>query len=117
MRRVVALSRPAFEASVLPVLRTTCVACHQPIGSSGAAQTSPSFTRNRYVLTGNAEGDYNVTLTMITDTCNAASNALLARPSTLPHPAGAVTQTAAVLPADSAGYSAIARWIGTGCAR
>lgn len=117
VRRVVALSRSAFEASVLPVLRTSCVGCHQPIGSSGAAQTSPSLTRNRYVLTGNAEGDYNVTLTMVTDTCNAASNALLARPSTVPHPAGAVTQTVPVLAAGSAGYSAIASWIGSGCAR
>jgi hypothetical protein len=52
---------------------------------------------------------------MISDTCNATSNALLARPSTVPHPAGAVGQTAAVLPAGSAGYTTIANWISSGC--
>ena len=78
-----------FEANVLPVLRTSCVGCHQPTGNSGESQTGQSFLRNRYVLTGNAEGDYNVTLTMVTDTCNAAANPLLRRPSTVPHPGGA----------------------------
>jgi Hydrazine synthase alpha subunit middle domain len=115
VRRVVALSRTAFEASVLPVLKSTCVACHQPVGSSGAAQTTPSFKRNRFVLTGNPEGDYNVTLTMVTDTCNAAANALLKRPSTVPHPAGAIGQTTPVLTPTSAGYAAISSWISSGC--
>ncbi|MGB3429121.1 MAG: hypothetical protein WBA53_13210, partial [Burkholderiaceae bacterium] len=68
-----------------------------------------------YILTGDPEGDYNVTLTMVSNTCNAASNALLERPSTVPHPAGAVGHTAAVLPATSAGYVAIANWIRAGC--
>jgi hypothetical protein len=115
VRTVTALSRSAFDASVYPVIQANCVACHQPTGNAGAAQSGQSYLRNRYVLTGDAEGDYNVTLTMISNACNAASNALLARPSTLPHPAGAVGQTTAVLPAGSAGYNAIARWISTGC--
>ncbi len=115
VKRVVALSRTTFEASVLPVLKTRCVACHQPVGSSGAAQTSTSFKRNRFVLTGNPEGDYNVTLTMVTDTCNASSNALLLRPSTVPHPAGAIGQSTAVLPAGSAGYTALSSWVSSGC--
>ena len=113
VRRVAALSQATFEASVLPVLRTNCVACHQPSGNAGAAQTTQSFARSRFVLTGNAEGDYNVSLTMIGDTCNAASNPLLRRPSTVPHPAG---QTTAVLPPSSAGYTAISTWISSGCA-
>jgi hypothetical protein len=116
VKRVAALSRSAFEASVLPVLQASCVACHQPTGNAGAAQTTTTFKRNRFVLTGNPEGDYNVTLTMVTDTCNAAANALLARPSTLPHPAGAIGQTIPVLPPASAGYAAIASWISSGCA-
>ena len=115
VKRVVGLSRTTFEASVLPVLKTRCVACHQPVGSSGAAQTSTSFKRNRFVLTGNPEGDYNVTLTMVTDTCNASSNALLLRPSTVPHPAGAIGQSTAVLPAGSAGYTALSSWVSSGC--
>jgi hypothetical protein len=97
------------------VLRSACVACHQPTGSSGAAQSGSSFLRNRYVLTGDAEGDYNVTLTMVSDTCNPASNALLARPSTVPHPAALTGQASPVLPAGSSGYAAIASWIARGC--
>ena len=115
VRTAAALSRSAFEASVYPVIQANCVACHQPTGNAGAAQSGQSYLRNRYVLTGDAEGDYNVTLTMVSNACNAASNALLARPSALPHPAGAVGQTAAVLPAGSAGYNAVAAWISSGC--
>ena len=115
VRTVTALSRTAFDASVYPVLQANCVSCHQPTGNAGASQTGQSFLRNRYVLTGDGDGDYNVTLTMISNACNAASNALLARPSTVPHPAGAIGQTAAVLPAASAGYNAIATWISSGC--
>ena len=67
------------------------------------------------MLTGSAEGDYNVTLSMISDTCNAASNYLLSRPSTVPHPIGNSGQLSALLPLGSANYNAIAAWIGTGC--
>jgi hypothetical protein len=115
VRRVAALSQASFEANVLPVLRTNCVACHQPGGNAGAAQTTPTFARSRFVLTGNPEGDYNVSLTLVTDTCNAASNPLLRRPSTAPHPAGATGQTTALLPPSSAGYTAISAWISSGC--
>ena len=47
-----------------------------------------SFQGNRFVLTGSPEGDFNVTLTMISDTCNPASNYLLSRPSTAAAPVG-----------------------------
>ena len=114
VRRVAALSRSVFEVQVMPVLQGNCVGCHQPTGSSGAGATS-SFSRNRFVLTGSPEGDFNVTLGMVTDTCNAAANPLLRRPSTAPHPDGAVGQAAAVLPAGSAGYTTIANWIAAGC--
>jgi mono/diheme cytochrome c family protein len=118
VRTATPLSRSAFDATVYPVIRANCVVCHQPTGNSGAVQTGQSYLRNRYILTGDAEGDYNVTLTMISNACNAstvAMNALLQRPSTVPHPAGAVGQTAAVLPTGSAGYNAIATWISSGC--
>jgi mono/diheme cytochrome c family protein len=115
VRRVAALSEASFLTNVQPVLQASCAGCHQPTGSSGAAQTSQSFLRNRFVLTGSPEGDYNVTLTMVTDTCNSAANALLVRPSTVPHPAGAVGQATPVLAPASAGYAAIARWISSGC--
>ncbi len=113
--QVAGLSEDTFVASVYPILQATCASCHQPNGNSGAAQTTTSFTGNRYVLAGSEEGDYNVTLTMINDVCNVAANPLLARPSTIPHPSGATGQTTAVLPVSSANYTTIANWIATGC--
>jgi hypothetical protein len=113
--RVSTLSQQTFATQVQPILRAQCAMCHQPGGTDGTA-TGQSFLRNRFVLTGSLEGDYNVTLSMISNTCQPASNYLLSRPSTVPHPAGATGQTTAVLPAGSAGYSTIAAWIRTGCA-
>ena len=116
VRKIATLSQATFEAQVFPVLRSTCAAaCHQAIGSDKTTAAGSSFRQNRFVLTGSAEGDYNVTLSLISDTCNAASNYLLSRPSTVPHPAGAIGQRSAVLPVGSANYRAIAGWIGSGC--
>ncbi len=115
VRAVANLSQASFEAKVLPILKSTCASgCHQALGSD-ATPAGKDFRQNRFVLTGSPEGDYNVTLSMISDTCNATSNYLLSRPSTVPHPAGANGQTKAVLPVASAKYSAIASWIATGC--
>jgi hypothetical protein len=114
-KRATALSRATFDSAVHPVLKAQCVACHQPAGSSGAAQTGSSFARSRFVLTGSPMGDYNVTLSMISNTCTLNSNALIVRPSTAPHPSGAAAGTTP-LPAGSAGYTAIANWITSGCA-
>jgi hypothetical protein len=113
--RATALSQATFQSQVLPVLQANCVACHQPAGNSGTAQTPVSFRDDRFVLTGDVRGDFNVTLTMISNTCTPASNYLLSRPSTIPHPAAATGQTTAVLPVGSAGYTAIANWILSGC--
>ena len=115
VRAVTALSQATFEAQVFPILRTTCAAgCHQAIGSTNTP-AGTSFRQNRFVLTGDPEGDYGVTLSMISNTCsNIANNYLLQRPSTVPHPAGAVGQTSAVLPVGSADYNKILAWIATG---
>ncbi len=116
VRTVTTLSQASFVAEVQPVLRATCAAsCHQAIGSDVTVPVGASFRQNRFVLTGSAEGDFGATLSMISNTCSPASNLLLARPSTVPHPAGAVAQVAAVLPAGSAGYNAISAWILRGC--
>ncbi len=119
VRAVATLTQAGFEARVMPVLNASCVGCHQPTGNSGAGGpnggTGTSYLRNRFVLTGDPSGDFNVTLTMISSTCNAASNPLLLKPSSVPHPAGATAQATAVLPAGSAGFNAIASWITTGC--
>lgn len=110
VRTLTGLSVATFEAQVYPILNNACASCHQAGLSPGG-----NFRGNRYVLTGDAEGDFNVTLTMINNTCNAAANPLLSRPSTAPHPAGATGQATPLLPPGSAGYNAIAAWIATGC--
>lgn len=116
VRTVTALSQASFETQVMPVLQASCAsACHQAIGSDLVAGNGGSFRENRYVLTGSVEGDYGATLAMISNTCQPAQNSLLARPSTLPHPAGAAGQAAPPLPVGSAGYTAILNWIATGC--
>ena len=117
VRMVSGLSQATFEAQVFPILRSTCAAgCHQAIGSSNSA-TPPgtSFRDNRFVLTGDPDGDYNVTLSMISNACNPASNYLLKKPSTAPHPVGAVGVTTAVLPVGGANYTRLANWIAGGC--
>ncbi|MBL8330418.1 MAG: PD40 domain-containing protein [Rubrivivax sp.] len=115
VRSVTGLSEASFASEVLPVLRANCAsACHQAVGTN-AAPSGASFRENRFVLTGDATGDYGATLSMINDTCNPGANPLLRRPSTAPHPQGAAG-AAAVLPAGSAGYQAIAGWISRGCA-
>lgn len=112
VRTVSVLSQASFTTEVFPVLQTTCArGCHQAVGDDAGT----SFRGNRLVLTGDPEGDFNVALTLVTDTCNPSANALLQRPSTVPHPAGAVGQTTPVLAQGSPGYSAIAGWIATGC--
>jgi hypothetical protein len=112
---VATLNQATFEAQVYPILRTACAAsCHQAIGST-ATPAGTAFAQNRFVLTGDPVGDFAVTLTMISDTCHPASNFLLSRPSTVPHPAGATGQTVPPLAAGSAGYNTIAAWIQTGC--
>ena len=110
---VAPLSQETFEAQVLPILTSTCAAsCHQAGGVGSTVAPGTSFLGNRFVLTGSPEGDYGVTLSMISDTCTPASNFLLMRPSTNPHPSGG---TAAVLPVGSANYNAISAWIASGC--
>ncbi len=113
--RLSTLSESVFRNSVQPILSTSCAGCHQPGGNAGASQTSGSFSRNRFVLTGSPEGDFNVTLSMVSDACTPTSNYLLSRPSTVPHPAGALGQTAAVLPIGSTNYNTIRNWIQAGC--
>lgn len=116
VRTVTALSQQSFEAQVLPIMRTTCAAgCHQAIGSTNIA-AGTNFRDNRLVLTGDPEGDYNVTLSMITNVCSPDANALLIRPSTAPHPAGALGQTTPPLPMGSPNYNALRSWIASGCA-
>jgi hypothetical protein len=119
VRTITGLDMDVFAKDVLPILTSTCAAaCHQGVGSSmtGAPAIGTSFTNNRFVLMGDAQGDYGVTLSMISNACNPASNYLLSKPSTVPHPSTRATpQTTAILPVGSANYNTIANWIATGC--
>lgn len=116
VRTVTSLSQVSFASTVLPILSSNCAtSCHQAVGNNPAAAPGASFRENRLVLTGDVEGDFNVTLSMISNTCDPGSNFLLTKPSTVPHPAGAIGQTTAVLPVGSVGYTAIANWIQSGC--
>ncbi|MEP7298447.1 MAG: hypothetical protein ABI702_19865 [Burkholderiales bacterium] len=116
MRVVAALDQKSFETAVFPILQSTCAAsCHMALGSTATGvPAGTSFRNNRFVLTGDVEGDYNVTLTMVTNTCTPSASYLLSKPSTNPHPTGAVGG-AAVLPVGSANYTAISNWIKGGC--
>ena len=114
-RVVPTLDEDSFAASVYPILQSTCAGCHQARGSDNKPTGATSFTDNRFVLTGDPEGDWGVTMTMVSDTCHPPVDYLLARPSTIPHPDAATSQTTAVLPANSANYATIASWIAAGC--
>jgi hypothetical protein len=112
------LSESGFEDSVHPVLMDQCAACHQPFGGLGipGEPENPDFSPNRFVLTGNIEGDLNVSLSMVDDVCNPESSYLLYYPSaegpgTPPHP---LVSGRPVLRAGEAGYEAIRAWIAAG---
>jgi hypothetical protein len=106
------VNQATFESQVHPILMSTCAASCHMAGNSSSTPAGTSFRGNRFVLTGSAEGDFNVTLSMISDTCNPASNYLLSRPSTSPHPSGG---SAAVLPVGGTAYNTIRSWIASGC--
>jgi hypothetical protein len=104
VRTVSGLSQEIFLSQVQPIFRSTCASCHQ----AGVGR--------RFVLTGSEEGDFNVTLSLINNTCTPGSNPLLALPSTVPHPSGDLAQTTALLPVGGTAYNTIANWISRGCA-
>ncbi|MET0384042.1 MAG: hypothetical protein ABW032_11530, partial [Burkholderiaceae bacterium] len=109
------LDETTFAASVYPILDATCSACHVAHGSTNAPTAATSFHDNRYVMTGDPDGDFGATLAMISDTCHPPIDHLLAKPSTIPHPNAATAQAVAVLPAAGASYATIADWISGGC--
>lgn len=94
IRGVSGLSEAVFEEDVHPILLNQCASCHEPFSSEGASvdTANPASSTNNFVLTGALEGDYNVTLTMVSNVCEPAENALLQRPTsdetseTTPHP-------------------------------
>jgi hypothetical protein len=118
LRGVTGLSESAFNSTVHPILLNRCSSCHQAVGLPGSGGTvpNPGFVGKRFVLTGQAEGDFNVTLSMISNVANPGSNALLRRPaSTGTNPThGVAIGGGAVLPATDPDYRTICNWIQSG---
>ncbi len=123
------LSESVFAATVHPVLMEQCASCHQPFGNTGTASLpdeplNVGFSSSRYVLTGNIEGDFNVSVTMVADVCDPAGNALLRRPTSTeaddpPHPRIGVDPAdpasgTPVLSPDQPEWQAIFDWIAAG---
>ncbi len=114
---VAGLSQAAFTASVHPLLMSDCAGCHQAFGSIDGVPDlnaqNPGFSANRFVLTGNPDGDFNVTSAQVNDVCDAAASALVSRPASMeadnpPHPS---VMGAPVLAMGGAGYATLLAWI------
>ncbi len=125
----VGVSQAQFNASVHPRLMADCQSCHMP-GEDSDNNTNASSGHNRFVLTGNPVGDFNVTVAMINDLCTPVNNDLLRRPVSdnvapnLAHPqvlvdpdnpAGA-TQPVLVDTSPNSTYGVILNWISMGAA-
>ncbi|MFQ5936516.1 MAG: hypothetical protein ACE5LB_08920, partial [Acidiferrobacterales bacterium] len=124
-RGVTGLSETTFTNSVHPILMSRCASCHQAFGTADNGSPNPNdplpgFVGNRFVLTGNQEGDFNVTLSMVNSVCTPSASHLLSRPAssgtnpTHPplDPAAALPQP--ILPAGDPDYQTIFSWIAVG---
>lgn len=121
LRGVEGVSETVFNNDIHQRIMTRCGSCHQAVGSDGSPL--PGFVGNRYVLTDNAEGDFNVTLTMLNDVCNPDNSYLLSRPlsnALAPNPVHGLVNGLPVFanPGSDPDYQAIYSWIaaaGTSC--
>jgi len=111
------LSESVFNASVHPILMRDCAGCHQAFGGNGATgAANQAFTgRNRFVLTGNQEGDYNITTTMVSDVSSPATSNLLTKPTSTvssihPQISDGLGGTKAVM-SSGTDYDTISNWI------
>lgn len=122
-RGVTGLSLSAFHTAsttdrdVHAALLDRCGSCHRAVGQSGTAGTpNAALVGSRFVLTGATEGDFNVTLSMLSDVTNPPLNALLSRPAsagTSPTH-GTLPGGGAILPAGDSDYNLICNWIRAG---
>ena len=132
----VGVSQSLFNSTVHSKLIADCQVCHSPNNDGGVGlgatqvnnSTNPSSGQNRFVLTGNPAGDFNVTVAMINDLCTPANNDLLLRPISngvapnLPHPQilvnpnnpGGATQPVLTSTSPNSTYGVILNWISMG---
>ena len=125
----VGVSQAQFNSTVHPRLMADCQSCHKPSEDSNNS-ANPSSGQNRFVLTGNAAGDFNVTVAMINDLCTPVNNDLLRRAISdniapnLPHPQilvnpnnpGGATQPVLTSTSPNSTYGVILNWISMGAA-
>lgn len=117
LRGVTGLSESVFNSTVHPILLNRCSTCHQAVGLPGTGGTTPNpgFVGRRYVLTGQPEGDFNVTLSMISNVANPGANDLLRRPASdgvSPNPLhGLAVGGGPVMPVGDPDYQCIVNWI------
>lgn len=134
----VGVSQSLFNSTVHSRIVSDCQGCHAPNNNGGNGtgpgqannSASPSSGHNRFVLTGNPTGDFNVTVAMINDLCTPANNDLLLRPISdnvapnLPHPQllvnpnnpGGATQPVLTDTSPNSTYGVILNWISMGAA-
>ena len=83
------VSRSVFNDEIHPILQAECMSCHAAEGFGGdstidleefADENEEDHEFNRFVLTGNQTGDFNVTRAMINNLCDPPNNGLLLRP-------------------------------------
>jgi hypothetical protein len=125
LRGVSGMDQAVFDNSIHAILLNRCGSCHQPVGVAGTTTgtTNTGFVGRRFVLTGDPEGDFNVTLSMVGDVCQPAQSELLRRPaSTGTNPTHGVTPSGGPIlsttPTPDPDYVAIYNWIsaaGTTC--
>lgn len=124
---ITGLDTTVFTEAVHPILVNRCAGCHQPfVIADGQSSANANFVGNRFILTGNAAGDLNVTIGMINDLAHPANSYLLTRPTSnnvSPNPIHPQTTNASGLqapilspdnPADAtvpADYQTIYDWI------
>jgi cytochrome c553 len=106
-------SLTTFTNTVHTPLLARCGTCHNAVGSNGQPPTFNAGinNNNRYVLTGNTEGDFNASLAVAS--CDAQRNRLLTLPSASRHPSGATTSVLAG--ASDPLYQAIGAWVSEAC--
>jgi hypothetical protein len=121
LRGVTGMSASVFHTNdptdrdIQTILLDRCGACHQPVGAVGAPAGTPNanFVGRRFVLTGDPEGDFNVTLSMVGNRSQPSTTELLRRPTSLgTNPTHGLTPTGtAILSTTEADYKSICSWI------
>lgn len=114
-RAVTGLNQDVFETSVQPLMLTQCAGCHVALGRG---PNDPPFQAKRLVLTGNVEGDFNVTSTMVNDVCDPTMSYLLRYPASTgnqsavpPEPVHPQIFDAAAIADPNSLYNVILQWI------